>query len=216
VILNALRGKPRACFVRFFVTAVLPCDSASAGTPSRHSRTRVTPENDDERGEASTSVAGFRAAYVFDVSQTDGRELPHIGIVHGDPSEYRERLCSFANAQGISVEYSSDIAPARSVCSRGLGAPASNETQLRDLLAVFHRGEQHPLPDGGSSSALPVGSDNSRRSAVHYVWLAMFAGPRLGTGRCSSVFFPVCPSPSSQDAAPAMRSVWLECGSPPV
>jgi len=36
-------AKPCACSARFFVKAVLPCDSASAGTPSRHSRTRVTP-----------------------------------------------------------------------------------------------------------------------------------------------------------------------------
>src|SRR5258706_4136621 len=48
-------------------------------------------ENEEESDEASTSVAGFRAAYVFDVSQTDGRELPHIGIVQGDPREFRER-----------------------------------------------------------------------------------------------------------------------------
>src|ERR1700740_195665 len=38
-------------------------------------------ENEEERDEASTSVAGFRTAYVFDVSQTDGQELPQIGIV---------------------------------------------------------------------------------------------------------------------------------------
>ena len=36
---------------------------------------RRKAENDDEREEASSSVAGFRAAYVFDVSQTDGKEL---------------------------------------------------------------------------------------------------------------------------------------------
>jgi len=34
-----------------------------------------------DQEESSTSVAGFRAACVFDVSQTDGKELPKIGAV---------------------------------------------------------------------------------------------------------------------------------------
>jgi hypothetical protein len=38
----------------------------------------------------ASHVAGFRAAYVFDVSQTDGQDLPQIGMVHGDPREYGE------------------------------------------------------------------------------------------------------------------------------
>jgi hypothetical protein len=48
----------------------------------------------DETDESSTAV-GFRAAYVFDISQTDGQELPTIGSVNGDPREYRERLARF-------------------------------------------------------------------------------------------------------------------------
>src|SRR5260370_107174 len=79
---------------------------------------RREAENDEQR-EESTSIAGFRAAYVFDVSQTDGQELPQIGIVQGDPREYHERLRTFAHAQGISVQYSSDIAPARGTSSGG-------------------------------------------------------------------------------------------------
>lgn len=45
---------------------------------------RKKVENDGDREEPS-SVAGFRATYVFDVSQTDGKELPQIGIVQDDP-----------------------------------------------------------------------------------------------------------------------------------
>jgi len=47
-----------------------------------------------ETDESSTAV-GFRAAYVFDISQTDGQELPEIGNVNGDPREYRDRLGKF-------------------------------------------------------------------------------------------------------------------------
>jgi N-terminal domain of anti-restriction factor ArdC len=41
----------------------------------------------NEIDESSTPV-GFRAAYVFDISQTDGQELPTIGSVDGDPRGY--------------------------------------------------------------------------------------------------------------------------------
>src|ERR1035437_8246586 len=65
-----------------------------------------------ETDESSTAV-GFRAAYVFDISQTDGQELPEIGNVNGDPREFRDGLGKFVTDQGILLEYSQDIAPAR-------------------------------------------------------------------------------------------------------
>lgn len=111
---------------------------------------RRKPENEEDREEASTSVAGFRAAYVFDVSQTDGKELPQIGIVQGDPREYRERLRSFADAQGIAVEYSEQIAPARGVSSGGKimllpgQSPAEEFSTLAHEIAheLLHRGDR--------------------------------------------------------------------------
>src|SRR5258708_36299842 len=39
---------------------------------------RRKPDTEMDPDEIPASVAGFRAAYVFDVSQTDGKELPHI------------------------------------------------------------------------------------------------------------------------------------------
>jgi len=59
-------------------------------------------ENEEEHEDASASVAGFRAAYVFDVSQTDGQELPQIGIVQG--SQAKSRASPRFAMRGISVE----------------------------------------------------------------------------------------------------------------
>ncbi len=103
-----------------------------------------------KREEASGSVAGFRAAYVFDVSQTDGKEFPQIGIVQGDPGQNRDRLRSFADAQGISIEYSSEIAPARGTSSGGRitllpgQSPAEEFSTLAHELAheLLHRGDR--------------------------------------------------------------------------
>ena len=40
---------------------------------------RRKEEKNEEPTESTSSVASFRAAYVFDITQTDGKELPAIG-----------------------------------------------------------------------------------------------------------------------------------------
>jgi hypothetical protein len=49
---------------------------------------RRRTDDQEDREETSHPIMGFRAAYVFDISQTDGKELPQIGVVEGDPREY--------------------------------------------------------------------------------------------------------------------------------
>ena len=81
---------------------------------------RRKAENATEAEPDESSVAiGFRAAYVFDISQTDGQPLPEIGSVNGDPCEYRERLARFVAEQGIALEYSENIASARGMSEGG-------------------------------------------------------------------------------------------------
>jgi antirestriction protein ArdC len=103
----------------------------------------------DETDESSTTV-GFRAAYVFDISQTDGLELPTIGSVSGDPREYRERLAKLVAEQGIALEYSEEIAPARGTSAGGKitllpgQSPAEEFATLAHELAheMMHRDER--------------------------------------------------------------------------
>jgi len=87
---------------------------------------------------------------VFDVSPTDGKELPQIGTVQGDPNRRREQLRSFACAQNISIDYSMEIAPARGVSSGGRitllpgQSPAEEFSTLAHELAheLLHRGDR--------------------------------------------------------------------------
>jgi len=62
---------------------------------------------------------GFRAAYLFDVTDTMGEPLPQLGVVHGDPGEYTERLKKFIAARGIELKYTNDILPTESQYIRG-------------------------------------------------------------------------------------------------
>jgi antirestriction protein ArdC len=111
---------------------------------------RRKAENSEDDEKEPSRIAGFRAAYVFDVSQTDGKELPQIGLVEGDPREYSDKLRRFAREEGISVEYSEHIAPARGTSYGGRVAilpgqsPAEEFSTLAHELAheLLHRGDR--------------------------------------------------------------------------
>jgi antirestriction protein ArdC len=111
---------------------------------------RRKPDNSDDDEKESSLIVGFRAAYVFDVTQTDGRDLPQIGVVHGDPRQHGDRLHRFAAAQNIVIEYAEDIAPARGTSYGGRIAllpgqsPAEGCSTLVHELAheLLHRGDR--------------------------------------------------------------------------
>ncbi len=46
---------------------------------------------------------GFKAAHVFDVSQTEGEPLPERPIAHGDPGQFTERLKAHIHSLGIEL-----------------------------------------------------------------------------------------------------------------
>jgi antirestriction protein ArdC len=95
-------------------------------------------------------VCGFRAAYVFDVSQTDGEELPQLGVVQGNPESFLDALLRFAAQHTIAIDYSTDIAPARGVSRGGsitllpAQSPAEEFSTLVHEVAheLLHRGDR--------------------------------------------------------------------------
>jgi antirestriction protein ArdC len=77
-------------------------------------------------------VVGYRRCGVFDLSQTEGKELPSIGRVQGDARHYGERLSRFALSLGIRLEYSRAIAPAHGI------SEGRKITVLPDLSSAEH------------------------------------------------------------------------------
>src|SRR5256714_12692415 len=75
--------------------------------------------SDDATTEGQRTLYGFRAVYVFDVSQTEGTELPILTEVNGDVSGYRERLFKFVEAQSVEISFSERIAPAKGLSYGG-------------------------------------------------------------------------------------------------
>ena len=106
-----------------------------------------------EKGETQARLYGFRAVYVFDISQTKGKELPELTEVRGDVAGYRERLVTFVEAQGITLNYSQHIAPAKGMSYGGRITllpemqPAEEFCTLVHEIGheLLHRGERRTL-----------------------------------------------------------------------
>jgi hypothetical protein len=64
-------------------------------------------------------LVGFRAVYVFDISQTEGKELPNLTEVRGEVGDRLRRLKGFVEGNGITLFYSDRIAPAKGTSSGG-------------------------------------------------------------------------------------------------
>lgn len=61
-------------------------------------------QKDDDDQEAR-ELRGFKAVTVFDVSQTDGKPLPDIGSVNGDPATYMSKLKDMIVGRRITLRY---------------------------------------------------------------------------------------------------------------
>jgi hypothetical protein len=71
----------------------------------------------DIRTQNQPVLVGFRSAWVWDISSTEGRDLPELSTeVTGDVGVYRERLMDLVIAQGITLEFKESIAPALGMC----------------------------------------------------------------------------------------------------
>ena len=64
-----------------------------------------TERTPDDLSDAERRVCGFRAAYVFDVTQTEGDELPEFSRISGDPGNKIEKLEALIREHGIELAY---------------------------------------------------------------------------------------------------------------
>jgi hypothetical protein len=118
-------------------------------------RAPFTIHKDEEQGQPGEerTFFGFRAAYVFDVSQTDGEPLPEIGEALGDPGHYTKALKEYASAHGITVTSDKEL------CCHGIshggaveireGLPPAEEfsTLVHELThEILHFGETTKPP----------------------------------------------------------------------
>ncbi|WP_213804137.1 ArdC-like ssDNA-binding domain-containing protein [Granulicella sp. dw_53] len=83
-------------------------------------------------------LVGFRNAYVFDVAQTEGAELPAMREVYGDVGENHDRLVSFIEHQGIALVYTDNIAPALGMSYGGRIAILPGQSKAETFATLVH------------------------------------------------------------------------------
>lgn len=93
---------------------------------------RTTATNSD------WNLIGFRAVYVWDISQTEGKELPTLDEPKGDVSSQLPRLIEFVKEQGIKLEYSEKIAPAKGTSYGGAIRLLPNMTDAEQFSVLVH------------------------------------------------------------------------------
>jgi len=93
-------------------------------------------------------LVGFRSAYVFDVNQTEGLELPEMREIRGSVEENRERLLSFIERQGIELVFTEKIAPALGVSYGGRIAILPGQSEAEKFSTLVHEFAHEMLQHG--------------------------------------------------------------------
>jgi hypothetical protein len=83
-------------------------------------------------------LLGFRNAYVFDISQTNGVDLPAMHEVSGDPGESFERLGKFLKTQGIRLVYSDELQGALGKSYGGRIAILRGQSKAEEFSTLVH------------------------------------------------------------------------------
>jgi antirestriction protein ArdC len=105
---------------------------------------KVKHESTDQQNEDASTVetlgrvVGFRTAYVFDISQTDGQDLPEFATVKGDPQQHLESLKRLVVSHAIVLDYDSSIAPAKGLSQGGKITLLPNQAAAEEFSTLVH------------------------------------------------------------------------------
>jgi len=99
--------------------------------PDEEAEKDVTKQN-------TRALVGFRNAYVFDVEQTEGAELPAMREICGDVGENHDRLVSFVNSQRIELVFTEKIAPALGMSYGGRIAILPGQSKAETFATLVH------------------------------------------------------------------------------
>jgi len=138
----------------------------------------------DIRTQNQAVLVGFRSAYVFDVSQTEGKELPELSErVTGNVGEYCERLLDFISAQGIQLEFKESIAPALGMSYGGRIAILPGQGEAEEFSTLVHELAHEMLHKAERRTATTKTVRETEAEAIAFV-----VGKSIGltTGRASA------------------------------
>lgn len=107
-----------------------------------HRRRKAEVGHDEAETDTSRKapvLVGFRAVHVFDVSQTEGQDLPDFeASISGNVGDYRDRLIGFLAQRNIELEYSENIGAALGVSYGGKIALRPGQSKPEEFVTLVH------------------------------------------------------------------------------
>jgi hypothetical protein len=106
----------------------------------RRRRDAAEPEPDSNQdAKPAPMLIGFRAVYVFDISQTTGEDIPEFEQnITGEVGAHRDRMIAFLAAQNIKLEFNENIAPALGVSYGGKIVLLPGQSDAESLVSLVH------------------------------------------------------------------------------
>ena len=125
--------------------------------------TDETEDADDE------SVTTFKTAYVFDISQTDGKPLPEFARAQGNPGACLERLETFVADRGIKLERRESLRMAEGVSTGGRILLKDSLAPAEELSVLAHELSHEMLHHDPSDRPKEKTVREAEAEAVAYV-----------------------------------------------
>ena len=135
-------------------------------------------------------LLGFRSAYVFDVSQTNGVDLPNLHEVSGDPGENIDRLAVFLKGKGIQLVYNPNIAPALGMSYGGRIAIFPGQSKAEEFSTLVHEAAHELLHKAERRTATTKTVRETEAEAVAFV-VGKAVGLVTGNASADYVVLPV-------------------------
>lgn len=125
-------------------------------------------------------LLGFRNAYVFDISQTEGVDLPEMQRVSGDVGENIDRLAAFVHSRGIQLVYNPKIAPALGMSYGGRIAILPGQSKAEEFSTLLHETAHELLHKAERRTATTKTVRETEAEAVAFV-VGKAVGLKTGT-----------------------------------
>ena len=153
-------------------------------------RKKDAEANKDITKQNERVLLGFRNAYVFDVSQTDGVDLPEMREISGDPGENVDSLAAFVRLRGIQLAYNENIAPALGMSYGGRIALLPGQSKAEEFSTLVHETAHELLHKAERRTATTKTVRETEAEAVAFV-VGKAVGLVTGTASADYVVFAV-------------------------
>jgi len=141
---ECLHGKPASRRVKRGENGIMILAPMLGKKPrtDAHSENALSDAQSDskttETGKPEWNLIGFRPVYVWDVSQTEGKERPKLDEPQGNVSSQLPRLIEFVRQQGIKLDYSDKIAAAKGISYGGAIRLLPNMVPAEEFATLVH------------------------------------------------------------------------------